>query len=207
VINEERLPRDVVVIGASAGGVEALIRLFAELPGDFPAAVAVVIHRSPYFAGKLGHVLGRRSALPVVEPEDGALVKPGSIYLAPRDQHVLLEAGAFRLNRGPRQHHTRPAIDPLFVSAARTYGKRVVGVILSGGGDDGVVGAIAINVVGGLVLVQDPDEARVGHMPRTAIARDHVDAVLPLAGIAAGLTSLAAGEPVEVGEVTDGRLA
>jgi two-component system chemotaxis response regulator CheB len=207
VINEARLPRDVVVVGASAGGVDALIRLFGQLPGDFPAAVAVVIHRSPYFAGRLGPVLGRRSALPVVEPDDGAPVEPGRIYLAPRDQHLVVEPGVFRLNRGPRQHHTRPAIDALFVSAARAYRERVVGVVLSGGGDDGVVGAIAINVVGGLVLVQDPEEARVGHMPRTAIARDHVSAVLPLAGIAAALAGLAAGEPVEADEVTDGRVA
>jgi two-component system chemotaxis response regulator CheB len=119
---------------------------------------------------------------------------------------MVLEDGHLQVHRGPRQHHTRPAIDPLFVSAARAYGPRVVGVILSGGGDDGIVGAISINVVRGIVMAQDPDEARIGHMPRTAIARDHVDAVLPLAGIAGALAALAAGETVDPGTL-DGKAA
>jgi two-component system chemotaxis response regulator CheB len=206
VINAERVRRDVVVVGASAGGIEALKGLFAKLPAALPAAIAVVIHRSPYYVSRLGHLLSRDSRLPVIEPVQATPLEPGRIYLAPRDRHLVLEDGRLAVDPGPRQHHTRPAIDPLFISAARAYGPRVVGVILSGGGDDGIVGAISISVVRGIVLVQDPEEARIGHMPRTAIVRDHVDAILPLAGIAAALEALAVGEPVDV-DTCDGRAA
>jgi two-component system chemotaxis response regulator CheB len=206
MINEARLRRDVVVVGASAGGVEALRSLFAKLPAHLPAAVCVVIHRSPYHASRLAALFGRGAALPVVEPTDGTPLETGRIYLAPRDRHMVLEDGHLGINSRPRQHHTRPAIDPLFISAARAHGPRVVGVILSGGGDDGVVGAISISVVRGLILVQDPEEARVGHMPRTAIVRDHVDAILPLAGLATALESLAHGESLDVSTL-DGRAA
>ena len=185
--------RDVVVLGASAGGVEALSALIAQLPADFEAAVLVVIHRSPHHGARLGVVLGRRGLLRVVEPDAGDAIEIGTVYVAPRDQHMTVEAGRIRLDRGPKQHHTRPAVDPLFTSAAAEYGRRVVGVLLSGGGEDGVSGLIAINRAGGMGLVQDPAEAGHASMPLSAILNDHVDGVLPVAEIARVLVALAAG--------------
>jgi two-component system, chemotaxis family, protein-glutamate methylesterase/glutaminase len=198
MLNDERVRRDVIVIGASAGGVEALMTLFAKLPADLAAAVAVVLHRSPVHETRLASVLGRHASLPVREAENGDALEPGVIAIAPRDQHLLVEDSRLRLSRGPREHHTRPAIDPLFVSAAQTCGPRVVGVMLSGTGDDGVRGLIAVSAAGGLSLVQDPAEARYAGMPRSALARDRVCAALPLEALATTLASLAAGDVVDV---------
>lgn len=196
MLNEKRLRRDVIVIGASAGGVEALIQLFERLPADLPAAIATVIHRSPLYSLKLDQVLGRRARLPVVEPSHEYPVKQGAIYLAPRDHHLTFANEHFNLDRGPKEHHTRPAVDPLFQSAAALYGQRVVGVVLTGGGDDGASGMIAIKEAGGLTLVQDPNEAKVSSMPCSAIMYDHVDLVLTLERIPAVLSALAKGERV-----------
>lgn len=198
MLNIDRVRRDVIVIGASAGGVEALMRLFSELPVDLAAAIGVVLHRSPVHETRLAMVLGRRAALPVYEAGDGDPLKPRAIWLAPRDQHLLVEDGRLRLSRGPREHHTRPAIDPLFVSAAQSYGSRVVGVVLSGTGDDGVRGLIAIKAHGGLSLVQDPAEALHAGMPRNALAGDQVNAILSLDDLASTLGALALGEAVDV---------
>ena len=178
MINAERVPRDVITIGASAGGIEALLRLFEKLPASLPAAIAVVVHRPPLFESQLAQIFDRRSALPVLEPEDRHPAEPGRVYLAPRDYHMVFEDGVIRLNRGPHQHRFRPAVDPLFLSAAEVYGRRVVGVLLSGGGADGVRGLIGIKARGGLSIVQDPSEARNPMMPTSAIAEDDVDAVL-----------------------------
>jgi two-component system chemotaxis response regulator CheB len=198
-LNPERDKRDVVVIGASAGGVPTLMDLFSRLGVLRNARVAVVLHRSPVFEGRLPEVLGRRSALPVVEPHDGGVWEPGRIYVAPRDQHLVVDAsGALRLNRGAKQHHTRPAVDPLFVSAAQAYGRRTVGVILTGMGDDGVSGLIAISVAGGVTLVQSPSEAPHPSMPRNAIARDHVGAAILMSEMPAVLASLVDGRPLEL---------
>jgi two-component system chemotaxis response regulator CheB len=185
------LRRDVVTIGASAGGVEALIRLFEKLPPTIPAAIAVVIHRSARHESQLAEVLGRRASLPVLEPSDGQRIEAGHVYLAPRDVHLLMEPSVFRLDSGPKQQGTRPAVDPLFESAARAFGPRVVGVLLSGGGSDGVRGLIAISAAGGVSMAQDPAEARNPSMPERAISQDDVDAVLPLDGLAEALVSLA----------------
>src|SRR6476661_7196873 len=116
MINAEGIARDVIVIGASAGGVEALIQLFSNLPADLPARIAVVIHRSPLHSSHLQQVLGRRSTMPVCEPAPHETMMPGRIYLAPRDHHMLVKGDRFELNRGPKEHFTRPAIDPLFAS-------------------------------------------------------------------------------------------
>lgn len=124
---------------------------------------------------------------------------PGRIYVAPRDQHLVVEAsGVLRFNRGPKQHHTRPAVDPLFVSAAQAYGPRAVGVILTGMGDDGVTGLIAISIAGGVTLVQSPSEAPHPSMPRNALARDHVAAAIPMSEMPAALASLVDGRPIEL---------
>lgn len=200
MLNAERIRRDVVVLGASAGGIEAFIELFSALSAGFPALIAVVLHRSPLYNLNLAKVVGRRSVLPVIEPESGTTPKPGTIYLAPRDHHMLFEQGRLVLNRGPKMHFTRPAIDPLFASAAETYGPRVVGILLSGGGDDGVAGLIAIKKAHGLVLIQDPQEAKNPSMPSSALLRDHVDLVLSLARIPRTLLLLAQGEAVETEE-------
>jgi two-component system, chemotaxis family, protein-glutamate methylesterase/glutaminase len=199
MLNREHSKRDVIVFGASAGGVPTLIDLFSRLDMLRNARVAVVLHRSPVFEGRLPDVLGRRSALPVVEPEDGAVWEPGVIYVAPRDQHMVAEgASELRLNRGPKQHHTRPAVDPLFVSVAHAFGPRAVGVILTGMGDDGVSGLIAISVAGGVTLVQSPAEAPHPSMPRNAIARDHVGAAIPMSEMPVALGCLVDGRPLEL---------
>jgi len=193
VINEPQIERDVVVLGASAGGVHALIELFEALPADLPAAVAVVLHRSPVHEGVLDRVLGRRSPLPVIEPELGDRFEPGHIYLAPRDLHLTVDGRRLWLTRGPKEHFTRPAIDTLFVSAAKAFGPRVVGVVLSGTGDDGARGLIAVTAAGGLSLVQNPREAQYPAMPRNAVAHDRVNAALTIREMAAALPQLARG--------------
>ena len=194
VINPERVRRDVIVIGASAGGVAALRELFAKLPGDIGAAIGVVLHRSPVVESALAPVLAWRSALPVVEAADGMPFERGIIHVAPRDQHLRIDSGTLRLSRGPKEQHTRPAIDPLFKSAAGSHGARVIGVLLSGTGDDGVSGLISITAAGGISLVQDPMEAAYPQMPRSAIINDRVRAALPVVEIADVLTQLARGE-------------
>ena len=118
MINRERVAHDIVTVGASAGGVEALVALLRRLPADIPAAIAVVLHRSPYYETKLPQVLGRESRLEVLEPVDGVPVERGRVYVAPRDQHLVFADGHLRLHRGPKEHWTRPAVAPLFVSAA-----------------------------------------------------------------------------------------
>jgi two-component system chemotaxis response regulator CheB len=182
-----------VVIGASAGGVAALQRLFRALPGDLPAVVATVLHRSPFHESMLPTVLGRSSRLPVSEPMQGEPFQLGRIYVAPRDHHMVFEGARFMLNRGAREHYTRPAVDPLFRTAAEWHGRRVIGIVLTGSGDDGVSGLIEIKSAGGLSIAQDPDEAPHDSMPAQAIQRDHVDAVLTLSELAAQLPRLVAG--------------
>jgi two-component system, chemotaxis family, protein-glutamate methylesterase/glutaminase len=191
-----RSPRDVVVIGASAGGVSALQRLFNALPTDLPAVIATVLHRSPFYESMLAAVLGRVSALPVSEPMHEEPFRLGRIYVAPRDHHMLFQGTRFALNRGAKEHYTRPAVDPLFRSAAEWHGRRVIGVILTGSGDDGVSGLVRIKDAGGLSIAQDPDEAPHDSMPQHAISRDHVDAILTLSELAAHLPRLVAGAPV-----------
>jgi len=197
MINLEGIPRDVIVIGASAGGVEALIQLFSSLPAGLPVRIAVVIHRSALYSLHLMQVLGRRSTMPVREPEPYETMIPGTIYLAPRDHHMVMNGQHIDLNRGPKEHFTRPAVDPLFTSAAAAYGSRVIGVLLTGAGDDGVAGLIAIKHQGGLGLIQDPQDARIPSMPLNALRYDHVDLVRPLATIPTVLATLAQGRPVE----------
>jgi two-component system, chemotaxis family, protein-glutamate methylesterase/glutaminase len=197
MINSEGIPRDIIVIGASAGGVEALIQLFSGLPADLPASIAVVIHRSPLYSLHLLQVLGRRSTMPVREPEPHETMAPGTIYLAPRDHHMLVKNKQIELNRGPKEHFTRPAVDPLFSSVAATYGPRVIGVLLTGAGDDGVAGLIAVKHHGGLGLVQDPRDAKMPSMPQNALRYDHVDLVCPLSTIPTTLAMLAHGRPVQ----------
>jgi two-component system chemotaxis response regulator CheB len=196
-INEQRIPRDIIVIGASAGGVQALERIFATFPSSMPVAVGVVLHRG-VGQSELVQVLGRRSTLAVNEPEGTVPLRRGTVYLAPPDQHLLFERGKVAVRRGPREHSTRPAVDPLFRSAAESYGSRVVGLLLTGCGEDGASGLVFIAEGGGLTLVQDPDEAYMPYMPLNAIRYDNVAGLVSLDNAASVLASLAHGDEVRV---------
>jgi two-component system chemotaxis response regulator CheB len=183
-------PRDVIAIGASAGGVQALLTVLRKLPPTLPAAIAVVLHRPPNPLSRLASVLSVRGGLPVSEAVDGEPFAHGRVILAPPDRHLRIVHGRARLDRGPKQHHVRPAIDPLFESLAREYGPRVVGVELTGNLSDGVAGLIEIKAAGGLSIVQDPAEAQFPDMPRNALRHDHVDLVCKIARLPAVLEGL-----------------
>jgi two-component system chemotaxis response regulator CheB len=183
-------------MGASAGGIEVLVRIFSEMPLDLAAIVGVVLHRGP-IPSELLHVLSKKSALPMMEPAQDSRLEAGRIYLAPPDHHIEFAPHRVVVRRGPKEHSTRPAIDPLFRSAAQSFGKRVAGILLSGGGDDGVNGLIAITDNGGISLVQEPEDAEMPYMPMNAIRYDHVEGVLPVKAIAPALASLVRGDAVE----------
>src|SRR4051812_16830079 len=187
--------RDVVVIGASAGGVEALRQLVAGLPPELPAAVFVVLHVSPGGTSVLPQILARQTRMSVATATDGEAIQRGRIYVAPPDHHVLLDQGVVHLSRGPRENGLRPAVDPLFRSAARAYGPRVIGVVLSGALDDGADGLKMILEAGGAGVVQDPEEAPYPSMPRSALVHDHprVARMADMAGVLCALL----GEPPE----------
>ena len=191
-LNRAGIKRDIIVIGGSAGGVVALKKLFAAFPTHFPVAVGAVLHRRA-LPGHLVAVLGDRSSLPIIEPCDGDALRQGTIYLAPADHHMLFHEGRIGVRRGPKEHSTRPAIDTLFRSAAAAFGARVVGVLLSGCGDDGVRGMTAIEEGGGIGIVQDPKEAEMPSMPLNAIRHDHVRGVFRVEEMASVLDALATG--------------
>jgi two-component system, chemotaxis family, protein-glutamate methylesterase/glutaminase len=182
--------RDVVAIGASAGGVPALRALAAALPADLPSSLVVVLHvgRHPSRLPSLLESAGPLSASHVV---DGEPLRHGHIHVAPPDHHVLIEGRTLRLQKGPREHHTRPAIDPLFRSAALSLGARSVGVVLTGRLDDGTAGLQAIKACGGVAIVQDPNDALEPSMPSSAMRYVEVDHCVPLAGMAALIESIA----------------
>ena len=188
--------RDIIVIGASAGGVEAVAALVEGLPRDLAAAVFVVVHFPPHSTSVLPRILTRRGGMAAVHPADGDAIELGCVYVAPPDLHLLVERDHVRLVRGPRENAARPALDPLFRSAARAYGARVIGVVLTGNLDDGTSGMLAIQSAGGVTVVQDPDDALYAGMPTSAVRHVDVDHVLPLSEIAALLTRLV-GQPVE----------
>jgi two-component system, chemotaxis family, protein-glutamate methylesterase/glutaminase len=177
--------RDIVVIGASAGGVPALQRLVAGLGTDLPASIFIVMHVWSRGSSFLPAILASAGALPVVEAQDGAAIKRGWIYTAPSDQHMLVEPERVRVLRGPRENRARPAINPLFRSAASAYRNRVIGVILTGMLDDGAAGLWAVKQCGGVSIVQaDPEFAS---MPKTALEGVPVDYHVPLHEIPAVL--------------------
>lgn len=181
---------DVIVVGASAGGVEALITLASSLPADLPAAIFLVLHIPAQSPSLLPDILNRAGPLHALHPADGEAIHNGHIYIAPPDHHLMVEEGMVRIVRGPKENRHRPAIDPLFRSAARTYGTRVVGVVLTGSMDDGTAGLLAIKRRGGVAVVQDPQDALFASMPRSAIAHVEVDHVVPLSGISPLLVQL-----------------
>jgi two-component system chemotaxis response regulator CheB len=200
---------DIIVIGASAGGVTALQRLLEDLPGDLGAALFVVLHLSAGAKSALPRILGRASTLPVIEAVDGEAIRAGRVYVAVPDRHLLVRSdGTIRLSRGPKENHTRPAVDALFRSAAVAFGPRVIGVVLTGYLDDGTSGLIAIKARGGISVVQDPDDARYDGMPRNALKGDSPDYCVPLVVMPALLKRLVAepAPPEELFPVPD-RLA
>ena len=188
--------RDVVTIGGSSGGVEALARLVGGLPVDLPAAVLVVVHFPEGAPSALPRILSRSGPLEAVHPGDGDPVEKGHIYVAPPGLHLLLEDGRVRLTRGPKENGHRPALDPLFRTAALEYGPRAVGVVLTGSLDDGTAGLAAIKARGGVAVVQDPDDALFRSMPESALRHVDVDYCLPVGEMATLLAWLAR-EPVE----------
>jgi two-component system chemotaxis response regulator CheB len=191
--------RDLIVVGGSAGGVDALTALVAGLPPDLPAAVCVVVHRPPYLPSQLPQLLGRAGPLPARVAVHGEPLRPGTIHVAAPDHHLLIEraaggAGAvIRLTKGPRENRSRPAVDPLFRSAALACGPRVVAVVLSGALDDGTAGLWAVRDRGGLAVVQDPADALVTGMPASALAEVGADEVAPAAELGALLGRLVRG--------------
>ncbi|HEX8499644.1 MAG TPA: chemotaxis protein CheB [Pyrinomonadaceae bacterium] len=191
--------RDIVVVGTSGGGVEALKTLVGGLPADFPGSVFVVMHAAPDSPGVLGQILDRSGPLPAANAVNRERIVPGRIYVAAPDRHLLLEPGVVRVTHGPKENRFRPAVDPLFRSAAQTYGPRVVGVILTGGLDDGTSGLWAVKRLGGLAVVQDPDEAFMPSMPLSALRGVEVDHTLPLAEVAPLLARLASTSVAEQG--------
>ena len=182
--------RDMVAIGASAGGVEALRELMSGLPPDLRAAVLVVLHLPATGRSVLPAILARAGPLPATVPADGQPLERAHVYVAPPDRHLLVMGERMRLTAGPRENGHRPAIDPLFRSVARAYGPRAVAVVLSGNLDDGAAGARLVKNRGGGVLVQDPDDTLYPEMPISAAAVTDVDACLPAAELAARLCEL-----------------
>jgi two-component system, chemotaxis family, protein-glutamate methylesterase/glutaminase len=180
---------DVIVIGASAGGVEAISRVVAEFPRDTPASILVVLHISRG-RSMLPEILTRVGRLPASHPTDGEALQYGRVYIAPPDHHLLVEEGSMRVVHSASENGVRPAIDPLFRSAARAFGPRVIGVVLTGALDDGTAGIVAIKDAGGITVVQDPNEAFSPGMPRSAVNTGRVDHVLPLRDIPLLLAAL-----------------
>ncbi len=188
------LLRSLVVIGASAGGVETLKDVVAGLPADLPAAVCVVLHIAPSSPSALAGILKRAGRLPCKPATDGDPLEQGEILVAPPDHHLVIEDSVARLSLGPRENGHRPAVDVLFRSAAAAWHERVVGVVLSGTRDDGAAGLAAIKASGGAAVVQDPEEAMYGGMPANALANVAVDAVVPSALMAQTIEAIVRGE-------------
>jgi two-component system chemotaxis response regulator CheB len=182
----------LIVIGASWGGLYALMELLGALPTDFPCPIAIVQHRSHHDSDttRLAQVLGRHSSLPVADADERARPEPGHVYLAPSDYHLLVEREHFELTVDEPVQHSRPSIDVLFESAANAYGPAVAGVLLTGFGRDGAAGMQRIKEKGGITIAEDPESAMQPAMPRAAIERGVVDEILPLDAIAPRLAQL-----------------
>ncbi|WP_377805762.1 chemotaxis protein CheB [Azospirillum sp. A29] len=174
----DRQTRDIVVVAASEGGVQALQRLVSQLPADLAATLFVVVHIGANRPSLLPHLLSRAGPMPAHHPVHGQPIERSRIYVAPPDLHMRLQPGIIHLDHGPKVRHTRPAADPLFESAAETYGSRTVGVVLTGGDFDATTGARAIKAHGGLMIVQQPHEAEAPSMPLSSLRDDHPDYVL-----------------------------
>ena len=174
---------DVVVIGASSGGIDGLIELLSGLPDDLPAALFVVLHVRPDLPSQLPAILNRVGTLPAAHAVDGEPIRRGRVYIAPPGMQTYLHRGRIAVRRGPQENLHRPAVDPLFRTAAHHYGSRVIGIVLSGALDDGAAGLAAIKAAGGIAIVQDPDDAAVRDMPMHAMERATADHVVRIAAL------------------------
>lgn len=193
--------KDIVVVGASAGGMEALRELVRHLPADLGASLFVVWHTAPSVRSILPEVLSKAGPLPAAYAVDREPIRRGRIYVAPPDHHMLLEEGFVRVAKGPKENRFRPALDPLFRSAAYVYGPRTIGVVLTGALDDGSAGLWTIKLRGGTAIVQDPEEALIPAMPMNALHSVDVDHCAPVAEIAGLLAGLTREEALEAPEV------
>jgi two-component system chemotaxis response regulator CheB len=192
-----RAHRDLVVIGASAGGLPALQTILGDLPAELPMAVLVVVHSSPDNPGGLAEVLNRHSTYPVTYARDRAEISYGHVYVAPPDFHLTTDDGHLAVRHGPRENRFRPAVDPLFRSAAESHGERVIAVVLSGSLDDGTHGLAAVKSHGGIAIAQSEQDALVPHMPVSAAQAVAVDHVIPASRMAAVIAGLV-GKPHRV---------
>ena len=193
---------DIVVIGASAGGVEALQQLAARLPADYPGTIFITLHMAREGRSVLGTILDRSGPLPATTAEDGAPIKRGRIYVARPDYHLVIRPNRVNVIRGPKENSHRPSIDVMFRSAAQAYGARVVGVVLSGFRDDGTAGLVEIKKSGGVAIIQEPSEAAVPHMPAHAAERVKPDYVLAVADMPNVLMRLALDDSSAPGEAS-----
>ena len=191
--------RDIIAIGASAGGIEALQQLVRTLPARFPASVFITVHFPETGSSRLPHILNRAGQLPAVHAADGETVVRERIYVARPDFHLLPSEQGIRLVRGPKENGNRPAIDPMFRSAAVAFGPRVIGVVLSGNLDDGTSGLAAIKRNGGVTIVQDPNDALFPSMPQSAVDHVDVDRVVPVRSLGKTLIDLVAEPLREIG--------
>ena len=180
--------RNLVVVGASAGGVEALTKLVASLPPDFAAALFVAMHIPAHVPSRLHEILAKAGNLPASQATDGEAIYTGRIYVAPTDRHLMIDGDRIRVTRSPKENRSRPSINVLFRSAAYSFGPRVIGMVLTGMLDDGVAGLWTIKDRGGMGMVQSPEEAAYPSMPQNAIDNVVIDAVLPIAEMAAKLS-------------------
>jgi two-component system, chemotaxis family, protein-glutamate methylesterase/glutaminase len=187
---------DIVVIGASAGGVEALQELVKQLPADFPASVFVVLHIPARSRSYLPELLSRSGRLRAVHPADGEPIQPGRIYVAPPDHHLIVEKDHVHLSMGPKEQHHRPCINVLFRSAALAYGERVAGVVLTGELDDGTAGLWEVSRRGGVAVVQNPETAAFPSMPLSALREVEAEYVANLDEMGSLLTRLASNAKV-----------
>ncbi len=192
----------VVVVGASAGGAVALKALVSALPDDLPAAVCVVLHTAPDFDSRLPEILNSAGRLPAVHARQGEPLRAGRILVAPPDRHLVIRSDHVELSRGPRENHSRPAVDVSLRTASRAFGPRTAGVLLSGMLSDGTMGLMAVKAHGGLAIVQDPEEAAFSSMPEHAVRYVGVDYVLPVLDIAV-LVSRRAREMAQVMEESE----
>ena len=188
-MTQESPPDRIVVVGASAGGIEAVCTLLAGLPGDFRFAIFVVVHINRT-RSQLAQVFSRCGKLVVTTARHGEAIRGGCVYVAPPNRHLLIEDSHIVLSHGPLENRFRPAVDPLFRTAARAYRNNAIGIVLSGALDDGTAGAFAIKARGGIVIIQDPADAIVSNMPTSARERVDVDYCLPAAKIAPLLAKL-----------------
>jgi two-component system chemotaxis response regulator CheB len=196
------MQKNIIVIGASAGGIEALRILVSGLPKNFAGSLFIVVHMPASSPGFLASILERAGPLPATCVTGRQPVEAGRIYVPSPDHHLLLERGSVCVSRGPKENRFRPAVDPLFRSAAQAYGPRVIGIVLTGGLDDGTAGLVAVKQLGGTAIVQDPDDALCPSMPRSAMQQVEVDHCVPIDEMAALLVRLSSEEVEEKGEYT-----